>query len=145
MTAMSFLRKKAAKTAKNSATNCALRGAAWSAAMSWVAELKAISQNTASVSWKNWGIGIDSATSASEAPISNCSVAIHQRLLRSMSTSGDHSGLMTQGRYSQLVYSAMSVLETSRFLYITTDSVITTTYGMPCAKYSVGTQRHGVM
>ena len=65
-------------------------------------------------------------------------------MVRNRSTTGDHNGLITHGRYSQLVYSAMSVLEMPRFLYRMTDSVIATTYGIPCAKYSVGTHDHGL-
>ena len=37
----------------------------------------------------------------------------------------------------------MSVLEMSIRLYITTDSSITTTYGIPWPKYSEGIQRQG--
>jgi hypothetical protein len=66
--------------------------------MSWVAELKASSQKTASVIWKKCGMGSVSATSAKPAPISSCSVTIQKRLVRSMSTSGDHSGFITHGR-----------------------------------------------
>jgi hypothetical protein len=40
---------------------------------------------------------------------------------------GLHKGLITHGRYSQLVYRAMSVLLMPMFLYMTTLSVITTT------------------
>jgi len=71
--------------------------------MSCVAEAKASSQNMARLSWKKPDIGSVSATVASAAPTTSCSVTIHQRLVRSRSTSGDHKGLITQGRYSQLV------------------------------------------
>ena len=71
--------------------------------MSWVAELNAISHNTASVTWKNDGRCMVSATTASAAPITSCRPTIQQRLVRNMSTKGDHSGLITHGRYSQLV------------------------------------------
>src|SRR3954464_13894324 len=112
--------------------------------MSWVADAKAISQNTASVSCRNLGAGTTSATPASAAPMTNCSSTIQRRLLPSRSTSGPHSGLMTHGRYSHAVSCAMSVLLTPRFLYSTTASVITVTYGSPWPKYSVGIQRQGL-
>ncbi|MNR60914.1 hypothetical protein D3C85_1825170 [compost metagenome] len=66
------------------------------------------------------------------------------RLVPSNSTTGDHSGLITHGRYSQPVYSAISVLEMPVFLYIATDSVITTTYGMPWPKYKLGIHHQGL-
>ena len=59
---------------------------------------------------------------------------VQRRLVPIRSTTGLHSGLMTQGRYSQLVYRAMSVLEMPRRLYMTTETLITMTYGMPSAK-----------
>ena len=71
--------------------------------MSWVAELKASSQKTASVARKKSGPGTVSAIMARADPITNCREMIHERLVRIRSTSGDQSGLMTQGRYSQLV------------------------------------------
>src|SRR4051794_20245033 len=111
--------------------------------MSCVAELNAMSQSTARLIWKNegrWGV---SATSASAAPITRCRPTIHSRLVRNMSTKGDQSGLITQGRYSQLVYSAMSVFEIPLTLYMTTDSVSTTKYGTAWPKYSDGTHSHG--
>ena len=66
--------------------------------MSCVADANAISQNTASESWKNRGPGSVSATSANATPIANCSVTIQKRFVRNRSTNGDHSGLMTHGR-----------------------------------------------
>ena len=71
--------------------------------MSWVAELKATSQNTANVVWKKWLVGMVKAMPASPAPSSNWVVIIHHRLVRSRSINGLHRGLMTQGRFSQLV------------------------------------------
>ena len=95
--------------------------------MSCVADAKAISQNTASESCTAFGAGNASATIASAAPTVNCSPTIHPRFVPNRSTSGDHSGLMTHGRYSQLVSSAISVFDSPRFLYRMTDTVITTT------------------
>lgn len=66
--------------------------------MSWVAELKATSQKTASVALKKKGTGMKNATPASPAPISNCMVTIHHLLVFSRSTKGLQKGLMTQGR-----------------------------------------------
>ena len=71
--------------------------------MSCVAELKAISHMMARLSWKKAGNCVVSATEASAAPMTNCIVTVHQRLVRNMSINGDQSGLMTHGRYSQLV------------------------------------------
>ena len=64
--------------------------------------------------------------------------------MQNSSMSGDQSGFITQGKYNPLVYSAMSVLESSKFLYMMAESVITTTYGMPCEKYKVGIQPQGL-
>ena len=66
--------------------------------MSCEAEAKAISHSTASDIWKKWSMGSVSATPASSAPTTNCSAQIQRRLVPSNSTSGLHSGLMTQGR-----------------------------------------------
>ena len=78
--------------------------------MSCVAELKAISQKIARLIWKKCGRAVVRATSASAAPITSCKPTIQKRLVRYMSINGDHSGLITHGRYSQLVYRAISVL-----------------------------------
>ena len=86
-----------------------------------------MSQNTARLSWKKPGRGSVSATPASVAPTKNCRPTTQPRRVPSRSTRGDHSGLITQGKYSQLVYSAMAVLSMPRFLYMTTDKVMTTT------------------
>jgi hypothetical protein len=67
------------------------------------------------------------ATSASAAPITSCRPTIQIRLVPNNSMNGDQSGLMTQGRYSQLVYSAISVFEMPWFLYMMTDNIITAT------------------
>ena len=71
--------------------------------MSCVAELNASSQKSAREWRKKLGAGTVSATVASVAPITNWKLRIQKRLVRNRSTSGDQSGLMTQGRYSQLV------------------------------------------
>ena len=66
--------------------------------------------------------------------MSSCMLTIQKRLVRNMSTKGAHKGLMTQGKYNQLVYRAISVLEIPSFLYMMTDRVMTTTYGIPWPK-----------
>ena len=71
--------------------------------MSCVAEANAISQNSTNVHLKKSGSGSVSATPARAAPKTNCMVVIHQRLVRSKSTIGLQMGLITHGRYSQLV------------------------------------------
>ncbi len=68
-----------------------------------------------------------SAIAAKPAPMSNCMATIQERLVFRMSTIGLQSGLMTHGRYSQLVYNAMSVFEMPSRLYMTTETVITAT------------------
>ena len=84
-------------------------------------------QNRNSDHLKKFDPGTENATSASPNETRNCISTTQNRFVRVMSTSGLHSGLMTQGRYSQLVYSAMSVLEMPSRLYITTDMVMTMT------------------
>ena len=67
------------------------------------------------------------ATMANTAPIAPCMTTVHSRLVPIRSTIGLHSGLITQGRYSQLVYSAMSVFEMPSRLYMMTETDITKT------------------
>ena len=71
--------------------------------MSCVAELKASSHRQASEYCQKLLVGRVSATPARPAPMSNCMAMIHRRLVLRMSTRGLQNGLMTQGRYSQLV------------------------------------------
>ncbi len=66
--------------------------------MSCVAELKASSQSAASDIWNQPGAGSVRATSASAAPIASCVARIQRRFVPKSSTTGDQSGLMTQGR-----------------------------------------------
>src|ERR1041385_2665247 len=99
--------------------------------MSCVAELKASSQKNASVCWKKRVVGIVKATPAKPEPMSNCISQIHSRRVLRISTTGLHSGLITHGRYNQLVYRAISEFEIPMLLYMMTDTVITTTYGRP--------------
>ena len=71
--------------------------------MSWVAELNAINQKIANVHWKKCSVGTVKAIPANPAPISNCMVVVHQRLVFIKSMNGLHNGLMTQGKFSQPV------------------------------------------
>ena len=66
--------------------------------MSWVAEAKATSQNTANVAWKKPAVGMVKAISASPMAIAACIVTTHHRLVRMMSTNGLQKGFITQGR-----------------------------------------------
>ena len=66
--------------------------------MSWVAELKAMTQKKARVYRIKFDAGMVSATQARDAPTSNCITTIQNLFVRSMSTSGLQRGLITQGR-----------------------------------------------
>jgi len=68
-----------------------------------VAELNAISHMTPRLSWKKFDSGSVNATAASDTPSTICRMATHERLVPNISIRGDHSGLITQGRYSQPV------------------------------------------
>ena len=75
--------------------------------------------------------------------ISACMVMIHHLLLLIMSTKGLQRGFTTHGRYNRLVYRASIPLGMPIFLNMTTDILLTMKYGIPSAKYSVGTHHHG--
>lgn len=83
------------------------------------------------------------ATPAKDAPTNNCITTIHHRFVFNISTTGLQKGLMTHGKYNQLVYKAISVFDNPKRLYITAAMDITTTYGIPSAKYKDGTQAQG--
>lgn len=95
--------------------------------MSWVAELNANNHKNANELLKKLSAGMVSATPPRPAPINNCIAIIQDRLVFRISTSGLQNGLITHGKYSQLVYKAISVFEIPRRLYMMTDTVITTT------------------
>ena len=63
-----------------------------------------------------------------------CIAIIHQRFVRIMSTNGLQRGLITHGRYSKLVYIAMSPLDIPMFVNMMTDMLLTIKYGIPSAK-----------
>ena len=71
--------------------------------MSCVALAKAIIINKASEAWSQKAVGKVNATIAKAAPIKNCIVTIHQRLVFILSTKGLHNGFITQGMPSQPV------------------------------------------
>ena len=65
------------------------------------------------------------AMAAKQTVIRACIASTHQRLVRSTSTSGLHKGLITQGRYSRLVYIARSALLIPILLNIVTETTFT--------------------
>ncbi len=71
--------------------------------MSCVAELNAMSQRKARLYRTKLPAGSVNATPASPAPTSNCMLMIQKRFVFRLSTSGLHKGLITQGKYNQLV------------------------------------------
>ena len=71
--------------------------------MSCVADANAMIQNRNSDHLKNALPCTEKATSASPNDTRNCISTTQNRFVRVMSTNGLHSGLMTHGRYSQLV------------------------------------------
>jgi hypothetical protein len=93
--------------------------------MSCVAELKASSQKRHMVHLKKSLTGIRKAIDANRAPMKSCVATIHMRRVRSISTIGLQNGFITQGRYSQLVYSAMEALSIPILLYKMTDITLT--------------------
>ena len=72
-------------------------------AIFWLLAFSAATHDIASVIRKKLSPGIVKATKANAAPINSSSHTIHPRLVRNISTNGDHNGLITNGRYSQLV------------------------------------------
>ena len=77
--------------------------------MSCVALLNATSMNNAKLVCSQNAVGRQRATLANAAPITNCILRIHQRLVRIMSTNGLQRGFITQGSPNQLVYRAICV------------------------------------
>ena len=69
----------------------------------------------------------------------------HHLFVLMISTKGLQNGLITHGRYSHPVYRAMSALLMPSLLNIVTDMTFTAKYGSASAKYSDGTQDHGVI
>jgi hypothetical protein len=63
------------------------------------------------------------------------SVPITQwRLVLNISVTGAQANLIDHGRYMEPVYSAMSVFETPRFLYMSAATTLTVIIGKPSAK-----------
>ena len=123
--------------------------------MSCVADAKAVIQNSTRViensdTWvlpaaitSGLGFGRVSAVNAKATDMSTCIRITHQRFVRIMSTKGLQRGLITHGRYSKLVYIAMSPLDIPIFVNMMTDILFTIKYGIPSAKYNVGIQLQG--
>jgi hypothetical protein len=102
--------------------------------MSWVAEAKPVIQKSAIVPASQWGVPRARAPAAHVTVITSSMASTKKRFVRNISTTGDQRGLMTQGRYMEPVYSAISALERPRFLYITADMTVTAVMGVPMAK-----------
>ncbi len=66
--------------------------------MSCVADMKATSQNMASVRLKKNGVGSVKAMPAKVRATSHCVPSTQRRLVEKMSTKGLQNGLMTHGR-----------------------------------------------
>ena len=121
--------------------------------MSWVAEANAVIQKIPSVT-KNRGADENAVPGPCGSrkgrrnmvnDMSTCMAIIHQRLFFIRSMNGLHKGFITHGRYRRLVYSDIWPLGMPMSVNMTTDMVFTRKYGMPSAKYSVGTQIHGFL
>ncbi len=99
--------------------------------MSCVAEAKATIQNNISVSVNGVMVSIGAypgrvaAIMMKHTAIMDCIAVTHHRLLRMMSTNGLHRGLITHGRYSILVYSAIRPFGSPILLNIITDMLLT--------------------
>ena len=68
----------------------------------------------------------------------------HHRFVFIMSTKGLHRGFMTQGRYRRLVYMDISTFDIPILLNMIMDMLLTMKYGIPSAKYKVGTHHHAL-
>ena len=67
------------------------------------------------------------AMPANPAPTNSCMVTTHQRFVLNKSIKGLQKGLITHGKYNQLVYKAISVLDIPKRLYMITEIVMTAT------------------
>ena len=81
--------------------------------MSCVADANAISQKIRSVICSRNDRGKTNDKAARDRAMTSSSAITQYRFVRNISTNGDQNGLMTQGRYNQLVRKAMLVFETS--------------------------------
>ena len=70
-------------------------------------------------------VGIEKAIPAKLAPTINCVSIIQYLLVLIKSMNGLQKGFITHGKYSQLVYNAISEFDISSFLYSTTETIIT--------------------
>ena len=107
-----------------------------------LADAKAVIQNRARVAKKRGVDAIASPVACGSingrriiaADIRSCIVTIHQRFVLMISTNGLHKGFITHGRYSKLVYIAISPLGIPILVNIMTDMLLTMKYGIPSAK-----------
>ena len=90
------------------------------------------------------GIGSVKVSISIMAVMSACIVIIHQRLVLTTSTIGLQMPFRNHGKYSSVVKNAMSPFGTPILVNIITEMLFTRKYGIPSAKYNVGTQNHGV-
>ena len=110
--------------------------------MSCVAEQKAVIVNKIRAVLK-CPCGANHASNATVTAISSCITNTHHRLVRITSTNGLQSGLTTQGNAISEVNKAISLLGTPSCANSVTLILVTKKYGIPSAKYSVGTHTHG--
>ena len=78
--------------------------------------------------------GSENANAAKQTTSAACITRIHQRLLRTTSTSGLQRGFITHGRYSNEVRAASEALSMPRRLNMVTDTTFTRKYGIPSKK-----------
>ena len=81
-----------------------------------------------------FGRGSVNAIAPRPTAIHICMVTVHQRLVRKISTMGLQKGLITQGMYSQPVYSAASVSDMPSWVNNTIVTILMKMNGMPWAK-----------
>src|SRR5687768_11334461 len=114
-----------------------------SAAMSCVAPRKLVTQKKANVIAMKLGSFRQKATPASANAIASWVPTTQCFFVLNISVMGAHMNLNEYGAESEAVYSAISVFEMPRFLYISAATTPIVTLGKPSAKYSVGTQNAG--
>lgn len=110
--------------------------------MSCVAEQKAVIVNKIRAIVK-CPCGANHANKATVTAIRICIVKTHHRLVRSTSTNGLQSGLTTQGKAISEVNKAISLFGTPSCAKSVMLMLVTKKYGIPSAKYSVGTHTNG--
>ena len=92
----------------------------------------------------NLPFGANSARRAIESAISACITMNHHRVVLMTSTKGDQRGLITHGKVMSEVKSAIRSTGIPKSVNIATEMAVTMKYGIPSAKYKVGTHNQGV-